>query len=510
MSRAPNILLVMADQLAAKYTGAYGHPVVKTPHLDALAECGVRFDAAYTNCPICAPSRASMCAGRLVSNIGAFDNGTELPASTPTFLHSLKRAGYRTWLSGKMHFIGPDQRHGCERRLTTEIYPSGFNWTPDWRNSPCPNPGSAVDQLRDSGPCDWSLQLDYDEETHFRALGALRDLARLQEQNDSRPFFLCASYTHPHDPYCITPEWWDLYDPDSIDPPDPGPIDFEDLHPYDQWLQIHHMVREYPPTEEQIRKTRHAYYAMVSYFDSKVGQLVAELDRLGLSENTIVVVTSDHGEMLGERGMWFKRTCYEPSTRVPLIVAGSDRVSGGRTLAETVSLVDFFPTFTEWAGPMDQDDALPELDGHSFAGLVSGNATSWDRPAISEYDSEGVCSPIRMAVKDRLKYIYVHREPPQLYDLARDPAERVNRQGDPELAARFEPLRTAVHDHWNPEVLTEQVLASQQNRRLINEAFPPADFREWDVPPDFDPAEQYVRRENSPVSNAAKRFPRPG
>lgn len=506
MERAPNILLIMADQLAAKYTGSYGHPLVQTPHMDALAERGVRFDAAYTNCPICAPSRASMCAGRLVSQIGTFDNGTELPAATPTFLHHLRQAGYRTWLSGKMHFIGPDQHHGFERRLTTDIYPSGFNWTPDWRQSPCANPGSAVDQLKDSGTCDWSLQLDYDEEVHFRALGALRDLARAQE--DDRPFFLCASFTHPHDPFCITPEWWNLYEHDRIDMPEPGPIDFEEMHPYDQWLQIHHMVREYPPTEEQIRNTRHAYYGMVSYFDDKVGQLVSELDRLGMSDNTIVIVTSDHGEMLGERGMWFKRTCYDASTRVPLIIAGSDRVTGGRTLSESVSLVDFFPTFVDWTGNQAEGDEKPITDGHSLAGLLSGDDTSWEHAALSEYYSEGVCSPVRMAVKDKLKYVYVHGEAPQLFDLERDPQELTNRFGDPALESRFKELHSAVHDNWDPDELTAQVLTSQRNRRAINFAFPPSQFREWDVEPDFDASEQYVRRENSPVSNAARRYPK--
>ena len=172
--------------------------------MDALVGKGVLFNEAYSNCPICAPSRASLCAGKLVSNIGVYDNGAELPASTPTFMHQLKRAGYRTWLSGKMRFVGPDQHHGFDRRLTTDIYPSGLNWTPDWRQSPCPNPGSAVDQLKDSGLCTWSLHLDYDEETHFRAMGALQDLARLQD--DNTPFFLAASYTHPHDPFYITQE----------------------------------------------------------------------------------------------------------------------------------------------------------------------------------------------------------------------------------------------------------------------------------------------------------------
>lgn len=133
-----------------------------------------------------------MCTGRYVSEIGAYDNGADFPASTPTFMHHLGRAGYEVLLSGKMHFIGPDQRHGFHRRLTPEIYPSGFTWTPDWNDGARHNPGTAVNQLHEAGLCDWNLQLDYDEEVRFRSLEALRDLAR-QNVDERKPFFLCAA-----------------------------------------------------------------------------------------------------------------------------------------------------------------------------------------------------------------------------------------------------------------------------------------------------------------------------
>ena len=134
-NRAPNIVLIMADQLAPQFTGAYGHPVVKTPHIDALAGRGMRFDSAYCNSPLCAPSRFSFMSGQLVSRIGAYDNASEFSASVPTFAHYLKLMGYRTCLSGKMHFVGPDQMHGFEERVTTDIYPSDYAWTPDWERT---------------------------------------------------------------------------------------------------------------------------------------------------------------------------------------------------------------------------------------------------------------------------------------------------------------------------------------------------------------------------------------
>jgi len=502
----PNILMIMADQLPARTLGAYGHPLVRTPHMDALAARGVLFDSAYANCPICAPSRASMCTGRYVGEIGAYDNGADFLSSTPTFMHHLRRAGYEVLLSGKMHFIGPDQMHGFERRLTPEIYPSSFVWTPDWTKGPVPNPGTAVDQLRDAGICGWSLQLDYDEEVHFRSLEALRDLAR--RRGEGRPFFLCASYTHPHDPFIITREWWDLYDHDRIDMPAARALPMGRMHPYDQWLQVHHMVDLYPPREEDVRNARHAFYGMVSYFDRNVGELLAELERLGLAEETVVVVTSDHGEMLGEHGMWFKRTYFDPSTRVPLIIAGAGDIPAGKTVSETVSLVDLFPTFLEISGLHDWREVERQVDGNSLCGLMRGNSERWKDYAISEYYSEGVCQPMRMAVRGTLKYVYVHREAPQFFDLAADPHEQTNCIGDPAYAERLADLKRLVHEGWDAEAMRERVIESQQRRAAINEALAVGRPEAWDVQPHFDATKEYVRKENSQVTNARMRYPR--
>ncbi|NND01748.1 MAG: sulfatase-like hydrolase/transferase, partial [Acidimicrobiia bacterium] len=132
LSRQPNILLVMADQLAPHATSTYGHTVVKTPHMDALAARGTLFEAAYANSPLCAPARFSFLSGQAITKIGAYDNASEFPAAIPTLAHYMRLMGYRTSLSGKMHFVGPDQLHGFDERLTTDIYPADFAWTPNW------------------------------------------------------------------------------------------------------------------------------------------------------------------------------------------------------------------------------------------------------------------------------------------------------------------------------------------------------------------------------------------
>ena len=167
----PNIVLIMADQLAPHFTGAYGHPVVKTPNLDALAARGMRFDAAYCNSPLCAPSQASFMTGQLVSRIAAYDNASDFGASVPTFAHYLRRAGYRTCLAGRMHFVGPDQLHGFEERATTDVYPADFAWVPDWEHADerIDRWYHNMDPVFEAGHAATTFQIEFDEEVAFAA-----------------------------------------------------------------------------------------------------------------------------------------------------------------------------------------------------------------------------------------------------------------------------------------------------------------------------------------------------
>ncbi|RMF04312.1 MAG: choline-sulfatase, partial [Chloroflexi bacterium] len=233
-SEYPNILFIMTDQLTARALPFYGHPTVKTPHLFAMAESGVVFENAYCNSPLCAPSRASMMTGQLPSRIGAFDNAAPFAADVPTLAHHLRAQGYHTCLSGKMHFVGPDQLHGFEERLTTDIYPSDFGWTPDWENFETrPSWYHNMLSVVQAGPCQTSNQLDFDEEVAFQSTRKIFDLAR---RPDDRPFFLLASFTHPHDPFAITPEYWNRYDPAEIDDPAVPPLPVDRLDPHSRRL----------------------------------------------------------------------------------------------------------------------------------------------------------------------------------------------------------------------------------------------------------------------------------
>ena len=200
-AKAPNILLVMADQLAPAFLPIHGHPLVRAPSLAALARDGVVFDSAYCNSPLCSPSRAVFMTGRLPSRTRVYDNAAEFSADIPTFAHHLRLRGYRTILSGKMHFCGPDQMHGFEERLTTDIYPADYGWTPDW-DHPEERPSwyHNMSSVTQAGLCVRTNQLDFDDEVAFASERALYDIAR---DRDARPFLLVASFTHPHDPFAI-------------------------------------------------------------------------------------------------------------------------------------------------------------------------------------------------------------------------------------------------------------------------------------------------------------------
>jgi choline-sulfatase len=478
----------MADQLAAQWLPAYGHPTVQTPTLDALAEDGVVFESAYCASPLCAPSRAAMLSGQLPSRIEVYDNAAELRASVPTIAHRLRAAGYATSLAGKMHFVGPDQLHGFEERLTTDIYPADLDWTPDWSlpsDKRLPWYHTMESVLR-PGICEASMQMDYDDEVAFRSARKLLDLARRRPRD---PFFLVVSFTHPHDPWEVRARYWDRYDRSAIDLPAVGAIPPASADPHSLRLRGMCDADGVAPDEEQVRTARHAYYAAVSYVDERIGEVLGALRNSGLAEDTIVLFTSDHGELLGERGLWYKMTFLEASSRVPLIVHAPGRLAAGR-VGEPVSHLDVVPTLLELADiPGDAG-----LDGVSLAPLLRGDAPA-RRPGdvVSEYLAEGVSAPAVMIRRGDHKYISCEGDPEQLYDLAEDPDELTNQAANPAYAELCSSLRSTVAERWDLAGLRARVLESQRARRLVARALSRGARASWDFQPHVDASKQYVR-----------------
>ena len=498
----PNILVVMVDQLNPAFLPIHGHPLVRAPHLQTLAARGMVFDNAYCNSPLCSPSRTAFMTGSLPSRTGGFDNAAEFRADLPTFAHYLRRLGYGTVLSGKMHFCGPDQMHGFEERLTTDIYPADYGWTPDWdRPDERPSWYHNMSSVTDAGLCVRTNQIDFDEEVVFAAERAIYDHARGKQD---RPFLLVASLSHPHDPFAITRDYWDLYDHAAIDLPRVGKSDVA-LDPHTQRVRHVCAMDAEPITDAQIRNARHAYYGAISFCDDHLGRLTGALEKAGLAENTVVIFLGDHGEMLGERGLWYKMNFFEGGARVPLVVAGPGVVPGRN--ASAVSLVDLLPTLVELAGANPTRDLASPIDGRSLMPHLAGQ--DGHDEVLGEYLAEGAVAPIVMIRRGRHKFIHAPGDPDQLYDLEADPDERLNRAEETAMADIVAMFRAEVAARWDLAALDRAVRESQHRRRLVDAALMTGQTKPWDFQPFKDATRQYMRNTIALDDlEATSRFPR--
>lgn len=486
-AKQPNILFLMADQMATSSLPFYGHPLVKTPHLSRLADEGVVFDSAYCNSPLCAPSRFTLMSGQLPSRIGGYDNAADFPADIPTFAHYLRDAGYFTALSGKMHFCGPDQLHGFEERLTTDIYPADYGWFVNWEDFETrPSYYHNMSSVTQAGPCVRSNQLDFDDEVSFRARRFLYDYARNGEQ---RPFCLTVSLTHPHDPYTIPQEYWDRYNHDEIDMPK-VPFSHERADPHSRRLRHVYQLDEHTLTDGQIRNARHAYYGSISYVDDQIGSVLGVLKETGLDQDTIIVFSGDHGDMLGERGLWYKMSWFEGSARVPMIVHAPGRFAPKR-VNESVSTMDLLPTFAELANNNVAPEYAAPLDGRSLLPHLTGNGGHDE--VIGEYLGEGAIAPLLMIRRGRYKFVYSAPDPEQLFDLEADPMELHNLAQDSAYQDLCREFRTEIASRWDYDRLHGEVIASQRRRRLVSRALSQGKVTTWDHQPVFDASTQYMR-----------------
>lgn len=500
MTDKPNVLMIMADQLAPQALSVYGNRVCKTPHLDRLAAQSVVFDNAYCNYPLCVPSRASMMSGRLTPAIEVWDNACALASSQPTIAHHLRHLGYHTVLSGKMHFIGPDQMHGFDERTVTDVYPSGFDWVADWNAGPAFVPSATgMNGVVEAGPAARTLQEDFDEEVTHATVQTLYDLAR--RGADAGPWFQIASLTSPHTPFVADNQYWDRYDPAEIDLPTVGTLPFEQLDYASRALFFAHGRHRHRVTEEDLRRARHGYYAMISFIDDKVGQILAALEASGQADKTVIVFCADHGEMLGERGMWFKQSFHEWSARIPMMVFAPNRFPP-RRVKECASLVDLLPTLVGIGGgavglPCDGESLEPALSGGAIRDL-----------AISDYSGIGPCVPHRMVRQGRFKLIYTHGHPDLLFDLEADRDELKNLAADPTHADTLAGLKSILMDSWDPVEIDRKIRVSQAERLFLKSA--PGASGDWDYVARKGDEARYVRRGSGGVdgTKANRRLPR--
>jgi choline-sulfatase len=459
--KPPNILFILVDQMTPFMIGPYGQRAAITPNLDRLARNGTLYENAYCNAPLCVPSRTSVFSGRLPASVESWDNASEFRADTPTFMHYLRAAGYVTAVSGKTHFIGPDQYHGFNERLTPCIYPTHFKFMHPWSKGPYYIQGTSIQVgLGKLGVSEINGQIDFDTMAFGRAIERLN--RHVLEGKDRPPLFLNVSLTQPHDPYCAPKRCLDMYKDVEIPMPKPHD-DIRKLSPTYEWVRIVHGIDKETVSPEKVREARRCYLAMCTWIDDRIGLLLSELERLGMARDTMVVLASDHGDMVGEKGQWFKRIYLEWSARIPLIISWPGRVPAGKRVGSLVSLVDLFPTFAEAAGVQ----VRTPIDGRSLLPLADGRENGRDREVIGDYCGEGTVEPIRMVRRGDYKYITVNGYPPQLFDLKKDPDENRNVAGLAEYSQVERELRARAEKGWDAQEVKRKVLASHAERDFL-------------------------------------------
>ena len=497
----PNILIFMVDQLAGPFFPDGPAEWLHAPNLRALSARSVRFANAYTASPLCAPARAAFMSGQLPSRTGVYDNAAEFRSDIPTFAHHLRRAGYRTALSGKMHFVGPDQMHGFEERLTTDIYPADFGWTPDYRR-----PGERIDwwyhnmgSVTGAGVAEITNQLEYDDEVAFHATQKVYDYARAA---DTRPWMMTVSFTHPHDPYVARRKYWDLYEDCAHLMPQVPTLPFEDQDPHSRRILNASDWHSYTLTEDMVARSRRAYFANISYVDDKIGQVLAALE--ATRQEAVIVFVSDHGDMLGERGLWFKMTFFEGSARVPLMICAPGLTPG--VIGHPVSTLDVMPTLCDLAG-VALDDIRPWTDGTSLLPLATGQGGR--RAVPMEYAAEASESPMVGLRKGRWKLILCPLDPDLLFDLEADPQELHNLAPLAEHAATLAELKDEARALWDLDRFDADVRASQARRLIVYQALRNGAYYPWDFQPLQKASERYMRNHlDLNVLETSQRFPR--
>jgi choline-sulfatase len=443
-----NFLFIFSDQHHRLFSGAYGHPLVQTPHLDALAARGTRFQNAYTNCPICVPERASLATGRYVHQTRFWDNGHPYDGSIPSWHQRLREQGYICDSIGKLHFKGQGADHGFSREVEPLHVVDGegdvlgcIRDNPPFRDK--------EGELSRAGGGD-STYLQYDARCSDHAVHWLDE-----HQNDDKPWSVFLNFVCPHPPYIAPEELYARYPLDDIPlPPQWTPDTWPDHPVIDYFRRFFSMENGHD--EETVRRVAAAYMGTTTYLDQQIGKVLNALEKLGLTDDTRIIYSSDHGECLGARGLFGKFTLYDEAASVPLIMAGPD-VPVGKVVETPVSLVDIFPTALECVGVKQVDEDLP---GRSLWQLA--NESDQERTVLSEYHALGTEHGCFMLRRARYKYNYYVGAPPQLFDLQEDPDELNDLSTVAEHRPLLQDFERELRALLNPEAVDAQARADQK------------------------------------------------
>lgn len=416
-----NLLILCSDEHRADAIGALGHPIVRTPVLDALAARGTTFTRAYSPSPICVPARAALATGQPAHRIGAWDSSAAYDGTPAGWAHALREAGYRTASIGKLHYRSDADDHGFDEEILPMNVHRSIGWPICMLRDPAPDDPSVAELAADVGTGETTYT------TYDRAVtGAACDWLETRGREDGTPWAAFVSLVSPHFPLRAPEAFAALYDGVAMDEAIPGRPDHPELQALARFFDYDRHF-----DDETRRMARVAYYGLVSFLDACLGKVLGALEASGQAEDTLILYTSDHGEMLGDHGFWTKQVMYEGSVAVPMILSGPG-VPSGKRCATPVTLLDVAPTAAALAGV-----GSPGWE-HGADLLALANAPDDPaRSAFSEYHDGGSSTGAFMVCWDRWKYVAYAGMRPQLFDLAADPCERTDlgRSRAPDAAA---------------------------------------------------------------------------
>jgi choline-sulfatase len=442
-----NLLILMADEHTRHVLGCLGNRVVKTPNLDRLAARGTLFPNAYTPSPICVPARAAFATGQYAHVTGLWDNAFGYSGEPRGWGHALQAARLPVGSIGKLHYRREEDPTGLDFQILPMHLVDGKGDVLGAVRDPLPVRWKSRAMAEKIGPGETSYTA-YDRDITEAAISWLQDPVR---SGSGKPWSLFVSLVTPHFPLIAPQEFYDLYAGDGLMPAKPAG---DNEHP---WLAALRACFNYDNfTDERTAIALASYYGLVSFMDSRIGMILDALDAAGLTDTTRILYVSDHGDNIGERGLWGKSTMFEESAGIPAIFAGPG-IPAGRICRTPVSLVDVAPTVLDNAGIGIIDTALP---GRSLLDL--SNAQDDDqRVVFSEYHAAGACSGAFMIRKGRWKYVHYVGLPPELYDLGDDPDELIDLGRQPSHAGIREELETELRGICDPVAVDRRARAEQ-------------------------------------------------
>jgi choline-sulfatase len=451
-----NLIFIMSDEHNKRVLGCYGHPMIKTPNLDALAARGTRFTNAYTNCPICVPARASFATGQYVHRHRCWDNALAYDGRIPSWGHRLMAQGHRVTSIGKLHYVDSDPaRNGFDEEILPLHIVQGVGDLLGLIRDELPRrPGSAK-----LGPEAGKGDSEYTQYDREIADATAKWLAADAPKYRSKPWALYVGFVSPHFPLIAPPEFYDMYPQSEVPWPDMYGAGERPQHPFMDAMRKC-LCYDEAFDEPMVRRAIAAYMGLVTFLDSNVGKILRAVEAAGLADSTRIVYATDHGDNLGTRGMWGKSTMYEESAGIPLIVAGPD-VPAGNVCDTPVTLADGFPTFVHALGarPDERDVALP---GRSLLDIAQGLVPK--RTILSEYHAAGAPTGSYMIRHGKYKYIHYVGMPPMLFDLDRDPLEQNDLGRDPAFTSVTRDCETRLRSVVDPEAADRQARADQQQQ----------------------------------------------